>query len=229
MTIPQLDGSRQQRILDGLPAATAVAERISRRLPRSVDVDDLVGAARVGLIEATDRFQGSRGVPFEAYAHTRMQGAVLDALRADDHLSRRGRRQLREADAAEEQLGRKLNRALSADEQRSVRRGEPVAQPRSMVFIPLDECGPLASDDAPGNDALAGCIKAELMRGLRSAVATLAHREQLVLSLYYERELTYREIGVVLGVSESRICQILRVIHGRLWGLLGDPDALLSA
>jgi len=229
MTILPLDSLRQQRILGSLPAARSVAQRISRKLPHGVDLDDLIGAASMGLIEAADRFEGNRGVPFEAYAHRRMQGAVLDALRTEDHLSRRSRRQLREADAAEGLLCRKLGRALSADEQRSVRRGEPVAQPRSRVFLPLDECAPLASGEAPGNDALADYVKAESLHGLRTAVSSLADRERLVLSLYYERELTYREIGVVLGVTESRVCQIVRAIHARLQALLEEPDARRSA
>ena len=85
-------GSREQRILAHAGLAKRMALRMAGRLPPSVDLDDLIGAGLLGLMDAADRFEEDRAIPFEAYARTRIQGAILDALRAEDHLSRRDRR-----------------------------------------------------------------------------------------------------------------------------------------
>jgi RNA polymerase sigma factor FliA len=97
------------------------------------------------------------------------------------------------------------------------------------VFLSLEDCGPLPSAEAPGNDALADYLKMESLHELHAAVESLAERERLVLSLYYERELNYREIGVVVGVSESRVCQILHGVHSRLRALLENQPARCAA
>src|SRR5438105_6384063 len=88
--------------------ARDLALRFAGRVPASVDLDDLIGAGVLGLIDAVDRFDASRAIPFEAYARTRIHGAILDAMRAEDHLSRRERRRTREADRAEDRLRSKL-------------------------------------------------------------------------------------------------------------------------
>src|SRR6266850_1050014 len=99
--------------------ARNLALRLAGRVPASVDLDDLIGAGVLGLIDAVDRFDASRSIPFEAYARTRIQGAILDALRAEDHLSRRDRRRSREADRAEDSL-RGIQRDLREELQETV-------------------------------------------------------------------------------------------------------------
>lgn len=182
--------ARDQRIEEHLTSARNVALRARRKVPRAVCTDDLVSAAVVGLIEASDRFDEARGVPFAAWAQRRMQGAVLDLLRSEDTLSRNDRRRCREA-----------GNAAAA----------PVAAPVLVHFDELEE--QVASD---GSDAFDACAAAEDAQQLRAALSRLKERDRLVLSLYYEQELTLREIGVVLGVTESRVCQILRALHAAL-------------
>jgi RNA polymerase sigma factor for flagellar operon FliA len=169
---------REERILAHKGLARQMALRMAGRLPSCVDLDDLIGAATLGLLDAVDRFDDTRAIPFEAYARTRIQGAILDALRAEDHLSRRDRRKSREADLAEDKLRNRINRSPS--------------------------------------DAFAVLAMSQSHAQLRAAVAALPERNRLILSLYYEQELTYREIGGILGVTESRICQLLRAAHTRL-------------
>jgi len=194
--------------------ARSLALRLAGRVPASVDLDDLVGAGLLGLLDAVDRFDESRAIPFEAYARTRIQGAILDALRAEDHLSRRDRRRNREADRAEDRLRAKLGRELSTDECHKVRRGVPRALPHAQAFVPIEDAddGSLATEQ----DAFARVAARQEQARLRELVARLPARDRTVLSLYYEEELTYREIGAVLGVTESRICQILRGLQRKL-------------
>jgi RNA polymerase sigma factor for flagellar operon FliA len=177
-------------------------------------MDDLVAAGMLGLIEAADRFDESRGIPFEAYSRRRIQGAVLDTLRAEDHLTRRERRSSREADHGEERMRMKLRRELTRDETHEARRGVPRTLPHSQAFVLVED----ADDGTLGTslDAFARLSAAEDIAHLRCAIAELPERERQILALYYDEELTYREVGLILGVTESRICQILRGVQRKL-------------
>jgi RNA polymerase sigma factor FliA len=206
--------ARQALIVAHTGLAKSLALRFAGRLPACVELDDLIGAGMLGLMDAVDRFDEGRSIPFEAYARTRIQGAILDALRAEDHLSRRDRRRGREADHAEDKLRARLKRELTPDEVHSARNGVERTLPHSQIFVALDEAdGGSANEDA---SAFARLSSAEDLARLRAAVARLSARDQTVLSLYYEEELTYREIGQVLSVTESRICQILRALQKKL-------------
>ncbi len=217
-------GTREDRILAHAGLAKRMALRMAGRLPASVDLDDLIGAGLLGLMDAVDRFEEERAIPFEAYARTRIQGAILDALRAEDHLSRRDRRRGREADKAEEKLRAQLRREPTADEIRKARKGVQQTLPHGLAFVSFDEetsdAGILTDEDA--DDAFSKVAQSETSAALKAAIERLDERDRLILSLYYEQELTYREIGAILGVTESRICQLLRAGHSKLREMLED-------
>jgi len=206
--------SRRERILAHTALAKGIALRLAGRVPKSVEMDDLIAAAMLGLIDAADRYDQSRGIPFEAYSRRRIQGAVLDALRAEDHLTRRERRAGREADRAEERMRMKLKRELTVEEAHQARRGVPRTLPHAQTFVPIEDADDGTFDRSL--DAFARLSTAEDIGRLRDAIARLPERQRQILALYYEEELTYREIGSILGVTESRICQILRGVQRKL-------------
>lgn len=221
---------RERFVLAHAPLVRYVAQRIVARLPSSVEVADLVNDGLVGLIEALERFDPSRGVRFSTFAEARVRGAILDALREQDSAPRALRRQLRALDSAalraEQQLGRAPDdddlareMGVSRAEVSRLRRDREAARP-----APVDarDGGTLPAIDPPSvaPDPFEQVSSAELLSRVADLIAELPERERLILGLYYEKGLTLKEIGEVLRVTESRICQIhtrtVRALRDRL-------------
>ncbi len=180
--------TRNQRILDNMPLVKRLARMVAARVPSRVSLDDLVGAGMLGLVLAADRFDGVRGVPFETFARWRIHGALLDFLRGEDPLTREARRRLRE----------------------SQRSGTDGGEPQ---FVDVDAIADRLSLDTPQSyDATDAIARIRL----RKIVATLPDGDRKLLDLYYGEEQTLREVGAVLGVTESRICQRLSAILSRV-------------
>ncbi|MEE4639278.1 MAG: RNA polymerase sigma factor FliA [Wenzhouxiangella sp.] len=197
-----------------------VAYHLAGRLPDSVDVDDLIQAGMLGLIEAAGKYRGEQGASFETYASIRMRGAMLDELRRTDWVPRSVHRSVREmveaVQRAEIRLGRHATDSeiaaelgVSLDRYHEIAREavtcrmfstEELAPARESALLSSSQSGPEERlERRKAQDALSG------------AITQLPEREALVMSLYYSDELNMREIGEVLGVSESRVCQL----HGQ--------------
>lgn len=223
-----------QEVTEHLPLVHQIARQMAARAPVRVDLDDLVGAGTVGLLEAAQRYDQARGVSFVDFARRRVKGAMIDALRATAPSSRRSRRQRRELEACRQELAHRLGREpepeevaeyLGIDLAELGAREQRAAGPR---VLSLDELGLGHGEQSLVAEALrtqevsaeARLALDEARRRVAEAVETLGERQRLVLSLYYVEELKLREIGEILGVSESRVCQIhtsaLRQLRDRL-------------
>jgi len=217
------------------PLVKRIAHHIMARLPASVEVDDIIQAGMVGLIDAISRYEQTQGAQFETYAVQRIRGAILDELRRNDWLPRGVRRNMRKIEAAISALEQRNGRAPSEGEIAGLL-GVPLAQYQGQLqdarghqivyaedYLDADG-GASANESAP--DAAAGILERLVDEEFRSQVAgavdALPEREKLVMSLYYEKELNLREIGQVLGVTESRVCQLHSQAVARLRARLGE-------
>lgn len=216
------EAARQRLIIHYSPLVKFVAGRVGVGLPRNVDHADLVSYGIFGLIDAIDKFEPERGFKFETYAINRIKGAILDELRALDWVPRSVRSRAREIERSVVELEHRLQRPPSDDEL-AKHMGVPVedlldnlAEISTLGLVALDEVlGPESSSslgdmvaDPGGLSPEAAFQKEETRRILADAINRLPDRERLVLTLYYFEGLTLAEIGDVLGVTESRVCQI---------------------
>jgi len=183
-----ISNTRDSRILSHTRLPRLLAARVARRAPASVDLDDLIAAGTEGLIQAAERFDEAAGVPFGSFAQPRVHGAILDVLRAEDHLSRGKRRRARQ--------------------------GLDAHPSHRAAIVPLEDAGEIVG--GPDHCPLAAALRNEAHGRLAQAIATLPERSQRILSLYYGEELTLRQIGQVFQVTESRVCQVLRAAHQAL-------------
>lgn len=202
-----------------------VARRLGRRLPAHIEFDELVAAGRVGLMEAAKRFDSTKNDNFEAFAEFRIQGAMRDHLRDQDSLSRDMRRFAKEiletTRALEAQLGRapdpgEIAAGLGIGIDELYERQKKLS---GSTVVGIDDAGPDLLDRVPNNDVADPFEVAALREEVGQLVALiddLPEQMRLVLSLYYAKSLTLWEIGEVIGVSESRVCQI----HGEALDLV---------
>jgi RNA polymerase sigma factor for flagellar operon FliA len=214
-------GVRDELVLAHVDLVKAMAHRLRRRLPSQVEVQELVGAGVVGLIDAASRFEPALGVPFDAFARRRIHGAMLDALRGLDCVPRSVRRLQRQVEQAIVRLRQSMGRepesseiaeavGLTADQYQRllddlrttevavVRSAEGDGGPFSVLALVID----------PDEGPQATLERRELRRHLAEALTQLPERERQILALSYVEELTLAEIGEVFGVGESRVSQL---------------------
>jgi len=236
----QLD--RDALLRQHVPLVRRIAHHMIAKLPPNVELDDLIQVGMIGLAEALSRYQAAQGVQFETFATQRIRGAMLDGLRENDWLPRSLRRDMRRIEAAihslEQQNGRppsetELAAALDLpleDYQRMLQ------DARGHQLVYLEDFNREEDDDyldrhlaQEGNDPLTLLEDSDLRRRLVGAIEHLPEREQLVMALYYDEELNLREIGAVLGVTESRVCQLHSQAVARLRACVFEGGAAMPA
>lgn len=213
--------SHDDLIIENIGLVKRIAQHLAARLPSSVDLDDLMQAGMVGLLEAAGNFDATRGASFETYAGIRIRGAMLDDIRKHDWTPRSVHHKYRQVAEAINEIERETAKPAQA------------ADVAARLDITVDEYHKILSDSAssrlfsleetieePGHRAPPKSASAtpeqeldqsQFREHLAEAIESLPERERLVLSLYYEQELNLKEIGAVLEVTESRVCQI----HGQ--------------
>lgn len=207
---------RDRLISEHLDVAQRIASRVARRCPSYIGREDLHAAALLGLTEAAERYDASREEPFIAFAEKRIRGAILDELRRGDIMPRRTRKLAREIGATIVQLERQLARPPT-DEEVAAALGVSIDEYKSeleqLVHVSVSGLEATTEDTMRSTDASpeVEAEKRDTLRKIRAALPKLDARDLLVLSLYYNEELTYPEIGEVLRLTKSRVCQL----HGR--------------
>lgn len=204
-----------------------IAHHLIGRLPPNVLIDDLIQAGMIGLLEAQKNYDGSKGASFETYAGIRIRGAMLDDIRRGDWVPRSVHRHNREISQAISELEGILNRDPT-DSEVAKHLEMPLEQYHSVLsdincsrIVGIEDLG--VSDDVispleeeEDNSPFQGVADESFRKALVESIKSLPEREALVLSLYYDEELNLKEIGEVIGVSESRVSQILSQSMQRL-------------
>lgn len=232
---------RDQLVETYLPHVKFIADRIAVKLPPSVEADDLYSAGVIGLIDAIDKFDTLRGVLFKTYAELRIRGAILDSLRELDWVPRSVRRRAREVEAAYAEIEQQKGRPAEEMEV-AVRLGmnlrdfhSLMSELQGLTITGLDQGED--DDDSrhkqivldPRDTPLSNFEKTELRDNLAAAIDELPERERQVIALYYVEELTMKEIGQVLGVTESRVSQMRTQAIVRLRGKLSFMNSNILA
>lgn len=234
-----LSAEEEKQLVEHLPIVRFIARRIHERLPQHVEIEDLVSAGVVGLMDALSKFDPLKKVQFRSYAQFRIRGAILDSLRTLDWSPRDLRRKGRAVEEAIRTLTAQLGKAPTEAEvaaQMDMKLGEYqqlLGELKGLEIgtLHMERSGdsgeediayiPARSEDGP----LFRCLRGELQQRLADAIGELPERERLVMTLYYYEELTMKEIGLTLGVVESRVSQMhaSAVLHLRT--MLADLSA----
>ncbi|HEX6511113.1 MAG TPA: FliA/WhiG family RNA polymerase sigma factor [Chloroflexota bacterium] len=233
--------ARERLILQYIPLVKYVVGRLAISLPHFLTSEDIISYGVVGLIDAVERYEAGRNVKFSTYAIARIRGAIIDELRALDWMPRQVRKQAREIEQTmsrlDQELGRPANeRELAKAMGLTVEKLQQALFDASASTISINRMVDADSSDRTSQvlpeladdralDPLDYTEKMELSHVLAASIARLSTREQQVLSLYYTEELNLREIGQVLEVSESRVCQLHTKAILRLRGMLATAMA----
>jgi RNA polymerase sigma factor for flagellar operon FliA len=221
MYTPQGKVSQNDVLTKYAPLVRRLALQLVAKLPASVDLDDLIQAGMIGLLDAAGRYKEDQGAQFETYASQRIRGAMLDELRSTDWLPRSLRKSSRELEQALHEVEQEIGRSASESEvaehlQMPLGDYQELLQELHGSQLIYYEDFERGGDDEPfldrycvdHSDPLSALLDGSLRSALVDAIERLPEREKLLMSLYYEHGLNLREIGAVMNVSESRVCQL---------------------
>jgi RNA polymerase sigma factor for flagellar operon FliA len=240
------ESSNEQRdrlVMEHIGLVKTLAQRLAQRLPSQVELSDLVSVGVLGLIDAAARYKPTLGVPFDAFARRRVQGAMLDSLRELDWAPRSLRRLRRDVDqaigSARRRLGREPEeREIAAEMSMGLAEYEKALEQLRTLEIGAVRSLDSTSEDGlshlelaidPGEGASTQLERKELRDHLARAIQQLPDRERHILALYFEEELTLAEIGKVIGVGESRVSQLRSLALARLRTALRESLGLPEA
>lgn len=226
-------GSGEALVERYAPLVKKIAYHLMGRLPSNVQVDDLIQAGMLGLLDAGNQYNPSHGASFETYASIRIRGSMLDDLRRTDWAPKSVHKKTRDLSGAIRQVECETGAAasdrevaevlgLSMDDYFQLLRDTSVSRMMSVEEMGGGEGDILERIEGHATTPLAALEEQQFQGHLVEAIGQLPEREKLIMSLYYEQELNLREIGAVLEVSESRVSQLLSQAHARLRGKLRE-------
>jgi RNA polymerase sigma factor for flagellar operon FliA len=213
--------NKDHLLTEHMPLVKKLAHHMKAKLPPSVEVDDLIQAGMMGLLDAINRYEDNHGAQFETYAVLRIRGAMLDELRNSDWMPRSTRQNMRKVEAAMATLQQRLGRAPSESEvAKSLKMS--LEDYQEMLFdsgghqlVYYEDFHENDGNDGfldryaiDDSDPLRSLLETDFRQAVIDAIDGLPPREKLLMGLYYEEELNLKEIGAVMGVSESRISQL---------------------
>ncbi len=223
---------KEKIVLEHTPLIRYIVNRIAVRLPAHIDLDDLTNTGVIGLMDAIDKYDPEKNCKFKTYAEFRIKGAILDQLRSLDWVPRSVRQKSRRLEQAYAEVEQRLGRAATEHEVADALGIDMeefhllLNQVRGISIINLDELRANAEADQPINGEVFEDVKAEnpftslrsreMRESIGECIGQLPEKERLVISLYYYEDLNMKEIGGVLGITESRVCQIHTKATARL-------------
>jgi RNA polymerase sigma factor FliA len=221
---------RNQLLAQHAPLVKKLAHMMRAKLPASVEVDDLIQAGMIGLLDAVNRYEDNHGAQFETYAVQRIRGAMLDELRSSDWMPRNMRQTMRKIETAMTDVQQKLKRPPTESEiaghmKLSLAAYQELladAGGHQLIYYEDFQDGEngehfldrYCSDQS--DDPLQALVNAGFRDAVIEAIEALPEREKILMGLYYEQEMNLKEIGAVMGVSESRVCQLHSQAVGRM-------------
>lgn len=213
--------NKDEFVVEFTPLVKRIAYHMMTKLPASVQVDDLIQAGMIGLLDAIKRYEGSYGRQFESYASQRIRGSILDELREADWLPRSMRKKMRDLETSMRKLEQNLGHSpseqeladeldISLNEYHKILQNARGAQLIYYEDFQKDDEDPFLDRFCvdTGGDPLEALLDENLRALLIKAIDNLPPREKQVMGMHYEQEMNLREIGEVMGVSESRVCQL---------------------
>jgi RNA polymerase sigma factor for flagellar operon FliA len=236
------NATENPRVIATIPFVEQLARRVAATMPHSIDIGDLVQDGVIGLIDAAHRFDEARGIKFETFAERRIRGAMIDALRKDAW-PRGVRRQRRELEAAREALRRELGCEPSLADLAAKMGSDEKRLGRTIVRInAIESTSALANNDSRDDSTVPAALipsepeppdvayeREQTTTFVLDAIASLPPREQTVISLYYYKEATMKQIGAEIGVNESRVSQLharaIRRLRDALLRVMPQADA----
>src|SRR5574337_779849 len=215
---------RDKLLADNVHLVKIIAYQVAVNLPPHIDVNDLISAGTIGLLESIDRFDAGKGVQFNTYASIRIRGAIMDELRSMDWMTRSMRDKSNQLEKAYDEIERRTGRPAEVEEVADFLEISTeelytiLSQVSALSVLNLEDMGISNHDegmdilecikDPEGKDPMAIVKFNEIKKRIAEAVETLPEKEKLIISLYYYEELTLKEIGKILDITESRVCQL---------------------